>query len=216
MDTIDKLRQRAPEQFAVAVQDIREAGTDSLAHFGNGYLKEGGLSLQQNPDEFGALLVFLNRVVLPISTYLEIGSASGGAAVMIHRWTGWEDMLSIDDGQHPRYDELVENFKDIPIEHIRCDSHGAEAREFLKYCATELDVAFIDGDHSEAGVWQDVELVRPHLTPGSFIIFHDTVTPAVPGVGKVWRRGAEEGIWAPVAEYVGVEKPLGIGVGLIV
>jgi predicted O-methyltransferase YrrM len=214
MDTIDKLRKRASEQFAVAVQDIREAGTDSLSHFGNGYLKEGGLSLQQNPDEFAALLVFLNRVAWRDVAYLEIGSASGGAAVMIHRWTGWEEMYSIDDGQHPRYEELHENFKEISIEHVRCDSHGNAARDFLD--CLEFDVAFIDGDHSEAGVWQDVELVRPHLPPGSFIIFHDTVTLAVPGVGKAWRRGIDEGIWAPIAEYVGVEKPLGIGVGLIV
>ena len=211
MDTIDKLRARAPEQFSVAVQEIRDAGTDSLAHFGNGYAKEGGLSLQQNPDEFGALLVLLNRLSHGDETYLEIGSASGGAAVMISRWCGYWEMHSIDDGQHPRYPELVANFDDILIEHLRCDSHGPEAREFLD--GLEVDVAFIDGDHSEVGVWQDIELVRKHWRPGSLVILHDTL--ACPGVAKAWRRGRDEGLWIPIADYIGVEKPLGIGVGLV-
>lgn len=212
MDTVEKLRKRAGAQFAVAVQDVRDAGTDSLSHFGNGYALEGGLSLQQNPEEFAALLVFLNRVVIntPVS-YLEIGSASGGTALMIHNWTGFDEMYSIDDGQHPRYDELHVNFKNIPIEHVRCDSHGPDAKHFLEQL--DFDVVFIDGDHSEAGVWQDVELVRLHWHPGSFVVFHDT--RACPGVQKAWTRGIAEGIWAPVAEYVGVERPLGIGVGLV-
>jgi predicted O-methyltransferase YrrM len=211
MDTIDKLRLRAPEQFSVAVQEIRDAGTDSLAHFGNGYAHEGGLSLQQNPDEFGALLVLLNRLSRGDETYLEIGSASGGAAVMINRWTGYWEMYSIDDGQHPRYPELPSNFADISIEHVRVDSHGPEARHFLEQL--EVDVAFIDGDHSEAGVWQDIQLVSEHWRPGSLVILHDIV--ACEGVKRAWARGDAEGLWLPVAEYVGVEKPLGIGVGLV-
>jgi len=216
MDTIENVKKRASEQFNVAVSEICDAGTDSLSFFGPLYTKEGGLSLQQDPEEFGALLVFLNSLS-DRSSYLEIGSASGGTAVIMHRWTGFEEMYSIDDGQHPRYVELPENFKDLPMEHVRMDSHGPEARHFLD--GLQFDVVFIDGDHSEAGVWQDVELVREHVRPGALIILHDVVV--MDGCKKAWERGAREGIWVPIAEYIGrgvpgtLGTPLGIGVGFV-
>lgn len=211
MDTIDKVRARTGEQFLVALSEIREAGTDSLAHFGNNYAREGGLSLQQNPEEFAALLVLLNRFAPHMRSYLEIGSASGGTARLVHRWTGFEYMCSIDDGKHPRYGELAENFSDLPIKHLRADSHSDEAKTWLGDLL--FDVVFIDGDHTADGVWQDVQLTRPHWEPSTLVVLHDIV--ACHGVNYAWLRGAEEGLWVPIASYVGQEKPLGIGVGLV-
>ena len=40
---------------------VRESGCDCLRKFANGYTLEGGLALQQNPDEFAALCLFLQR-----------------------------------------------------------------------------------------------------------------------------------------------------------
>lgn len=37
-----------------------------------------------------------------------------------------------------------------------------------------IDVLFIDGDHSYAGVVRDVEAWMPHLRPGGIALFHDT------------------------------------------
>jgi len=60
MDTIASMRARQP-RFNDTVQLVRSKGTDSLSHFGNGYTHEGGYSLQQNPDEFAALIHLLRE-----------------------------------------------------------------------------------------------------------------------------------------------------------
>jgi len=38
-----------------------------------------------------------------------------------------------------------------------------------------LDLLFIDGDHSEAGVRSDFERWSPHVRPGGHVLFHDAV-----------------------------------------
>ena len=60
IDSIDSVKRRHPD-FDDVVNRIRQSGTDSLSHFGNGYTHEGGLLLQQNPDEFAALTLFLRE-----------------------------------------------------------------------------------------------------------------------------------------------------------
>lgn len=220
MDTIERARNRWGEAFINTVQMIRAAGTDSLPFFAGGYLREGGYSLQQTPEEFAALVLLLKHTRRPASVLLEIGSASGGTARFLHERVQFHRILSIDDGSHLRYGELVANFENLPVEHLCVDSHGTEAREWLVQRADQrVDVAFIDGDHSAEGVWQDIVLTLPHLRYGSQIVFHDIV--AMPGVSQAWERGARKGLWVPFAEYVGPGIPglngtsLGIGVGIV-
>jgi len=214
MDSINRLRERHPVNFSTLVALVRNAGTDNLSHFGNGYVAEGGYSLQQNPDEFAALVVHLSAFNPRI--FLEIGSASGGTARFLHEHLVFRRMLSIDDGTHHRYPEFAANTKGLPLTHFKGDSHSPAAQAWLADAVGRgsrlVDVAFIDGDHSAAGVWQDVELVRPYMRPDARYIFHDTV--ACEGVKRAWERGSAEGLWTPLAEYVGAERPLGIGVGL--
>jgi predicted O-methyltransferase YrrM len=213
VDTIEKLRAQHPNAFDPMVEAIRDAGTDNLSFFGNGYRREGpgSYSLQQNPDEFAALTLFLQSAIDIQFSYLEIGSASGGAARWLHEHLDFEEMFSIDDGGHHRYPELSDNFRNLPMEHLRADSHGPEAKAWLEHWHTTFDVIFIDGDHAWPGVWQDVELCKPHWRTGSLVIFHDIV--ACGGVKAAWENGVKEGWWITLAEYVGAERGLGIGVG---
>jgi predicted O-methyltransferase YrrM len=212
VDTIERVRARFPG-FGSLVDEVRNAGTDNLSHFGNGYTHEGGLALQQNPDEFAALTRLLVETVSLRSLYLEIGSASGGAARFLQNKLLFDRMVSIDDGGHHRYPELPENFRGLPMEHAKLNSHSTEAREFLQKSAADekFAVVFVDGDHSESGVWQDVQLVWPFCRIGTLLILHDIV--ACTGVKKAWERGARERRWTPVASYIGASRPLGIGVG---
>src|SRR5215210_137642 len=99
-DTIPAVRRRHGD-FEEVRERVRRAGTDSLEHFGNGYTHEGGLYLQQNPDEFTALTLLL-RERGPHSNYMEIGSASGGACLFLCREVGFRRVLSLDNGEHPR------------------------------------------------------------------------------------------------------------------
>jgi len=220
-DTIAAIRARTPF-FSSTVRRIQEAGTDSLAHFGNGYLLEGGYSLQQNPDEFAALVHLLQErcgllwvrrgLVRPF--YLEIGSASGGTLRLLHEMIGFPVTRSMDNHGHHRWLEQEENWRQLNVEAFVGDSHSQEAKDWLasKYDTQVLKgptVAFIDGDHSYEGVTLDVQLVRPHLQPGSVVIFHDTV--ACDGVKRAFEEATA---WAAlVANYVGEGyRPLGIGV----
>jgi predicted O-methyltransferase YrrM len=214
IDTISALRARHATEFTALRDRIRQLGTDSLSHFGNGYTHEGGLCLQQNPDEFAALCLFL-RERAPFTNYMEIGSASGGACLVLSEEVGFTNAYSLDNGEHPRAVEQPKNFSRVPnLEQFIGDSHTEAAAQFLREHLTgPLDVAFIDGDHSYTGVWQDVELTLPFCRTGTLVIFHDTI--ACDGVERAWLRCVKERRLRPLAEYVGDEKPLGIAVGAV-
>lgn len=47
-----------------------------------------------------------------------------------------------------------------------------------------VDLAFIDGDHSYAGVKCDIERVLPLMAPKSTLVFHDAAQGCFPGVSK--------------------------------
>jgi cephalosporin hydroxylase len=191
---------------------IRQSGTDCLRHFGNGYSHEGGLALQQNPDEFAALCLFLERR-RPLSTYLEIGSGSGGTGRILSRELGFDLAISIDDGEHPRASDQKVNL--AGFRQFIGNSHSPEARTFLEETlqGLRLDLAFVDGEHTEDGVWRDIEMIRPFCLPGTLIVLHDT--KACDGVEIAWLRATREGVITPLAEFVGDHRPLGIGVGRI-
>lgn len=203
----------AGARMQAMVRRVRESGTDSLAHFGNGYTHEGGLYLQQNPDEFAQLALLLKGRGL-VDTYMEIGSASGGAARFLCNLMTPGTIISIDDGKHPRASSQDEHLGAIDrdvgeVVRFRGDSHSSKAAAFLE-AQPALDVAFIDGDHSYAGVTQDIAMVLPRCKPGALVILHDTV--ACEGVKRAWEEMLKGGRVRKVDEFVGVEKPLGIGV----
>jgi predicted O-methyltransferase YrrM len=199
--------------FARVREEVRGAGTDSLDHFGNGYMLEGGLSLQQNPDEFAALCVYLGETA-PHRTYVEIGSASGGACLFLSERVGFERVLSIDDGRHPRASEQARNLGRIRnCSRLLADSHAQLAQTFLESHVTDLDIAFIDGDHRFPGVMQDVRLLLPFCHNGTLIVFHDTVASG--DVERAWLECIRRQLIEPVAEYVGAVRPLGIGIGRV-
>jgi hypothetical protein len=75
------------------VKEIRAAGTDNLGFFGNGYEREGGMALQQHPDEFAAAVAHLAALFPGDShSFLEIGSASGGTCRFIAEHVGFSCM----------------------------------------------------------------------------------------------------------------------------
>lgn len=213
VDSIATLEARQAD-FARVRTLVRQAGTDSLEYFGNGYTYEGGLFLQQNPDEFAALCLLLGEHK-PIRRYLEIGSASGGACLFLHQQIGFSEVFCVDDGNHPRAAYQDRHFSRIPNCHrFLGDSHGDEASRFVRErSGGGFDVAFIDGDHSYEGVVQDIRLALPCCRPGGLVILHDTV--ACEGVQRAWAELCRNPAVWPRAEYIGAEKPLGIGVASV-
>lgn len=214
IDTIPAIKRRNSD-FARLREDICRSGTASKAHLGYSYTHEGGLTLQQHPDEFASLCLYLKEHG-PHANYMEIGSASGGACLILWREVGFNNVISLDDGEHPLASEQSQNLGQIPnIKQFIGDSHSESAERFLaNNLDGKLDVAFIDGDHSYEGVWQDVRLTLPFSRAGTLIAFHDTVVCA--GVERAWLECAREKIIKPLAEYVGDDNPLGIGIGEVI
>ncbi len=203
----------ADPRLPAMIQKVREAGTDSLSHFGNGYTHEGSFYLQQNPDEFAQLALLLKDRVRPHSVYLEIGSGSGGSCRFLDNECQFDRVLSIDDRKHPRAEHQSRFLRAMPRDRFHGDSHSEHAEMFLD-SNTPPDVAFIDGDHSYEGVTQDIAMVLPRCSPGALIILHDTV--ACEGVKRAWEELLASGKARKVAEFIGAEKPLGIGVAEVV
>lgn len=198
--------------FDQIIENIRKAGTNSLSHFQNGYEFEGGLLLQQNPDEFAALCVYLSKQASS-ATYLEIGTASGGTCRFLSETIGFKQVYVIDDGKHPDACHQSENLPHVPnLKRFVGDSHSPAAAEFLRrHVMNPLDVILVDGDHSYRGAWLDVQLALTVSRPGTLLVFHDTV--ACSGVERAWLKSVREKLIRPIAEFIGDEMPLGIGVG---
>ena len=75
------------------------------------------------------------------------------------------------------------------------DSHDPAARELVldALAGEPVDLLFIDGDHSYAGVSEDLAMYGPLVKPGGFIAFHDindTETHRSLGceVAKLWQE----------------------------
>lgn len=106
---------------------------------------------------------------------IEIGTAEGGSLRRIAEHS--EEVHSFD---------LVAPDPEIAaIEHASC--HSGDSHELLPAFLAELaeagrnvDFALVDGDHTSAGVQQDVEdLLRSPALARSVIVIHDTLNPGV-------------------------------------
>lgn len=62
----------------------------------------------------------------------------------------------------------------------------------------EVDVVFIDGDHSTPAVWSDTQLARMVLAPGGLIIWHDYHDLGTVDVRDVLHAFDREGDFKPV------------------
>jgi predicted O-methyltransferase YrrM len=131
------------------------------------------------------LLYGLARALKP-SVAVEIGSARGKSACYVgralkengtgklyaidpHMPTDWNDIDSVDTLAVMR-----RNIKALGVENqveiVRDVSESAAAS-----WTRPIDLLFIDGDHSYAGVKRDWDLFSPHVTPFGVVVFHDTL-----------------------------------------
>jgi predicted O-methyltransferase YrrM len=96
------------------------------------------------------------------------------------------------------------------------DSHDPLTVETLKGLlqGAPVDVLFIDGDHSYAGVKADHEMYAPLVRPGGLIAFHDIVAhPDQPGieVSRYW----EEIRTSDAIEFIDPTNPPWGGIGVL-
>lgn len=192
-------------------QFILDAGSDHLPTFGGTY--EGGIHLQQCPDEISPCLVELLKYKDEIKNYLEIGSAAGGSAFIFKHFFPLEKIVLIDDNKHGKHALRAGVLKDIDRQELVGRSGDEAVVDAVTKMETLFDLIVIDSDHDYMNVRVEVALYLPFLRPGGFLFLHDTVY-APQGDGRVMRELAKGSEMELVAEYVSPEGPR-CGIGLL-
>lgn len=130
----------------------------------------------------------------PPKTLLEIGTSNGGTLFLLCRVAASDaSIMSIDlplgayGGGYPIWKKpLYRSFasRNQEIHLIRADSHDPATREKVAAIlqGQEIDLLFIDGDHTYEGAKKDFEMYQPLVKRGGMIVFHD-ILPHRPGLG---------------------------------
>jgi len=158
------------------VREVINAGASQEEFFGYP-VKTDGLYLQQDPEEFGALVHFLATQAKPAALSMDIGIASGGQTKFIRDYYRCDKTIIVDNGEHelfPHWERIKPTVNtEIVLERIE-NSHNPGVREALKPYFGQVDFAFVDGDHSYRGLRQDIFLTKLVLKPGGLMVLHDT------------------------------------------
>lgn len=134
-------------------------------------------------------------------TVLEIGTARGGTFLVLCRTAAPDArIISIDlpaglgGGGYPQWKiPILQSFAKAgqTIDLLRVDSHLEETLEKVRAIldGQELDLLFIDADHSYSGALSDFKRYSTLVRPGGLICMHDVVpnpNSDVIEVDKVW------------------------------
>jgi cephalosporin hydroxylase len=111
---------------------------------------------------------------------IEIGTADGGVLFLFSRVASPKAvMISVDlrnlRCRRPLYKSFEENQQTIHL--LRANSHTDTTVRAVKEIlnGAQLDLLFIDGDHTYDGVKEDFVLYSPLVRDGGLIAFHDIV-----------------------------------------
>lgn len=128
---------------------------------------------------------------------LEIGTDNGGTLYLL-AWASAPDalILSVDIRDYGRLRlQLYHSFgrRGQRVDVHRGNSQLAATRAAVErhFGGEQLDLLFIDGDHSYDSVRRDYELYAPLVRGGGLVAFHDIVDGpegSVGGVPRFWRK----------------------------
>ena len=139
-----------------------------------------GVQSLQLPNQFGPYLATITQQ--GVRSYVEIGVDRGGTfaiTVEVLRRFGLRHAVAVDLDPPA----IFEQWGAPEVVFARMDS-GSPAFADRVDAEAPIDLAFIDGDHSEEAVRRDFEVLRPHAR---MLAFHDITDHGCPGVGRVWR-----------------------------
>jgi predicted O-methyltransferase YrrM len=103
---------------------------------------------------------------------MEIGCYDGGTTWGLANLC--KNMVTIDAHNPSRFD--VEDMKKFcNYTYIGSNSHEISLVEKVKNILGEIDVLFIDGDHTYEGAFQDYLMYSPLVKIGGLVAFHDVV-----------------------------------------
>lgn len=110
-------------------------------------------------------------------TYVEIGCYAGGSACLMLQRPNTK-VISIDLGQPISKETVYSNVKNLnrfnnPYNYLEGDSQTHEMVSRLKELTNEVDILFIDGDHSYQAVINDFMLYEGLVKSGGYVVFDD-------------------------------------------
>lgn len=180
-------------------------------------------SMQRKPE----IAAFLERAAaLRPRIVVEIGTASGGTLFLLTRVAAPDALLvSLDlpggrfgggyqAWRKPLYRSFAAAGQRIVL--LRGNSHDAAMAARLRrlLAGRPIDLLFIDGDHSYAGVKADFDTYAPLVRPGGLVAFHDIVPdPQQPDmqVERFWKEVAARLPSSELIESPGQQAGYGIG-----
>jgi hypothetical protein len=136
---------------------------DAIFKKGNEY------KIQQKKPEWMAVLNELNKRDR-CENILEIGCYDGGCSVTLSYFT--KNLWSVDVHNPCLFDTRLFDVR-CNFKYVIGDSQREDTISKLKVDIKELDLLFIDGDHSEKGSRNDYNNYSPLVKDGGLIVFHD-------------------------------------------
>lgn len=109
--------------------------------------------------------------------YVEIGCYAGGSTCLVLQRKN-TNVFAIDLADPIPQSVVMNNVNKFNIHsnnfaYIKGSSHDINTVNRLKEFVKEIDVLFIDGDHSAAGVKTDFNIYSPMVKSGGYIVFDD-------------------------------------------
>jgi predicted O-methyltransferase YrrM len=117
-------------------------------------------------------------ITKPTATFLEIGVWKGATSILMSRHPLETNVVGIDGFFFERQLKEAEQYRDKlrgtgSIDWLQSDSKLAIPEVTKLLNGKEIDILFIDGDHSVGGATADYELYLPLVASGGFIVFDD-------------------------------------------
>lgn len=203
-------------EYHASERSLDEVVNWAMNFGGNGYYRIKTLQIPYEITELAKAAAELKPRII-----LEIGTASGGT-LLIWSALASNKVVSCDLQDMSVQGEL---FRSLPPPGSDCEvvlmSGNSHDPEFLAKVEKELggeqvDLLFIDGDHTEAGVEADYRDYQHMVRPGGIIAFHDIVENQPLETNQVyylWKRIKEEG--ADTMEFVNDPGQCGFGIGIV-
>ncbi len=174
-----------------------EAGSSNPDYF-HAQLK-GGLKLQQVPEEFAELLLFLKE--RKIKDYLELGIGNGGSfeTICFFLKQSLQYAIAVDSLVYGALINQTATEIKLRIDRINKYYSIENVAEFINKTTDDFfkthepdeagyDAIFIDADHSYDAAKRDFENAIRKINKGGVIIFHDINSAACPGIMKLWNE----------------------------
>jgi cephalosporin hydroxylase len=198
------------------------ATPDAVVDFSLGYPAIRPLQIRSEFLEFARMVAEVKPKVV-----LEIGTYRGGTLFVLSRLSAPDaTIISVDlptttlgplirSIQEPIFKRFTRPGQKLHL--LRENSHEAKtvARISEILAGKKLDLLFVDGDHSYAGVKSDFEMYSPFVRNGGLVVFHDAA-------GNPWREtlGASN-FWDEVKgsyqsmEIIHERGPHSMGIGVL-